>query len=74
MGAMVREKMSVKDIDDHFITLVCAGHDTTAFFSSYMCYLLAAHPATQEKLLEEINSVVHGEQVFSVISSLATVN
>mmetsp|Transcript_24681 Transcript_24681/g.33862 ORF Transcript_24681/g.33862 Transcript_24681/m.33862 type:complete len:248 (+) Transcript_24681:1-744(+) len=62
LGAMVREDMSLKDVEDHFVTLVCAGHDTTAFFTSYMCYLLAAHPEKQEKLWEEINSVLDGQQ------------
>jgi cytochrome P450 len=48
------ESMSEKDMCDHFTTLVCAGHDTTAYFASYMCYLLSLHPVVQDKLVSEI--------------------
>jgi cytochrome P450 len=43
---------------DHLTTLICAGHDTTAFFCSYMCYLLANHQDEQDTLREEINRVM----------------
>lgn len=50
LAAMIRENMPEKEMVDHFATLISAGHDTTAFFLSYMVYLLAAHPEIQEKL------------------------
>merc|ERR1711871_1507040 len=58
LSAMINENMSDKDVVDHMVTLICAGHDTTAFFSAYLCMLLAQHPACQETLRAEINSVV----------------
>ena len=50
LSTMISENMSNKDVIDHMVTLICAGHDTTAFFSSYMCLLLAQHPSCQEIL------------------------
>lgn len=52
--AMLNNNMSEKDMIDHAVTLICAGHDTTAFFSSYVCLLLAENPDCQEKLREDI--------------------
>mmetsp|Transcript_27996 Transcript_27996/g.39831 ORF Transcript_27996/g.39831 Transcript_27996/m.39831 type:complete len:475 (-) Transcript_27996:262-1686(-) len=54
LSAMLRENMSEKNMADHYVTLICAGHDTTSYFSSYMCYLLGNHPAVQDRLLQEI--------------------
>lgn len=55
---MLREKMSEQVMSDHMLTLICAGHDTTAYFSSFLCYLLAANIEEQDKLREEIFRVV----------------
>eukprot|EP01034_Spumella_vulgaris_P040831 gene40831-50526_t len=60
LTAMITEKMNEKDMADHFVTLICAGHDTTAYFSSYMCLLLAQNPAVQDKLYEEVTSALQG--------------
>ena len=54
LSAMINENMSLQDMDDHYMTLICAGHDTTAFFSAYLCFLLSKNPAVQETLLAEI--------------------
>lgn len=54
--AMIDSDMSQVDMEDHFISMVCAGHDTTTFFSAYMAYMLATHPDVQEKLLQEIET------------------
>ena len=51
-------KMTEDDMSDHIITMLCAGHDTTAYFSSYTAYLLAQHPETQEKLRAEIQDIL----------------
>mmetsp|Transcript_25322 Transcript_25322/g.27658 ORF Transcript_25322/g.27658 Transcript_25322/m.27658 type:complete len:493 (-) Transcript_25322:670-2148(-) len=48
--AMIRTEMSDQEMFDHFITLISAGHDTTAFFISYTVYLLAQNPEVQTKL------------------------
>ena len=58
LTAMIRENMAEKDILDHVRTLIGAGHDTTAFFSSYMSYMLALHQDVQDKVRKEIFDVV----------------
>lgn len=58
LSAMIREKLPQKEVDEHLMTLVCAGHDTTAFFSAFMALLLAQNPDCQEKLRQEILTVV----------------
>ena len=54
LTAMIKNNMQEKEMIDHFATLVGAGHDTTAFFSSYICLLLAENPDCQQKLRDEI--------------------
>jgi len=66
LTAMVREQMSDKDIKDHIVTLICAGHDTTAFFSAYMCILLAQNPEFQDKLRAEVLATFAGREEIEV--------
>jgi cytochrome P450 len=54
LSAMINDGMGMEDMLDHFITLVCAGHDTSAFFASYMVYLLASNPEMQDTLRAEL--------------------
>jgi cytochrome P450 len=56
--AMINENLNDKEMLDHLATLISAGHDTTAYFCSYMCYLLAEHQKEQDILREEINQVL----------------
>lgn len=58
LNTMIDNKMTDAEIREHSTTMVSAGHDTTAFFSSYLCYLLSTHPDVQEKVRQEIKSVV----------------
>ena len=58
LTAMIRENMPEKDVLDHVMTLVCAGHDTTAYFSAFMVLLLAENPSVQDQLRKEIIDVV----------------
>lgn len=58
LTAMIRENMSEADVLDHVMTLVCAGHDTTAFFSAFLTLLLAEHPDVQDKVRAEMLSVL----------------
>ena len=48
--AMLNNNMSEKEMIDHAVTLICAGHDTTAYFASYTCLVLAENPECQKKL------------------------
>jgi cytochrome P450 len=60
LNAMIIEKMEDRDMFDHFTTLICAGHDTSAYFSSYLVFLLAKHQDVQDKLRAEITAHFKG--------------
>lgn len=62
LTAMLKDGLTNEDIDDHIMTLVCAGHDTTAFFCAYVMYLLAKYPEVQEKLRLEVQAVMQGRE------------
>jgi cytochrome P450 len=50
--------MSDKQIRDHLITMLIAGHETTANALTWTYYLLAQHPEIEQKLFEEIDSIL----------------
>jgi cytochrome P450 len=52
--------MTDQQIRDEIVTLFLAGHETTANALSWTWYLLAQHPAVEQKLHEELDSVLHG--------------
>jgi cytochrome P450 len=52
------DSMSREDMKDHFMTLISAGHDTTAYFCSYTAYILSLHQDIQEKVIAEINDII----------------
>jgi cytochrome P450 len=54
------EKFSAQQVRDESITMLVAGHETTALALSYSCYLLAQHPEIQERLAEELQAVLNG--------------
>ncbi len=53
-------KLTDKQIHDHILTFIAAGHETTAISLVWTCYLLAEHPDIREKLLDEIRTVLDG--------------
>ncbi len=50
--------LSEKEVRDEAVTLMNAGHDTTAAALSWAWYLLATHPAQQQALIDELRQVV----------------
>jgi cytochrome P450 len=58
LSAMLAESMNDTEMLDHLTTLLSAGHDTTAYFSAYMCFLLASHQEIQSRLRAELVSVL----------------
>jgi cytochrome P450 len=58
MTAIINNGMVKQEAYDHITTMIAGGHDTTTFFCAYLCFLLAANPDAQNKLREEIISVV----------------
>ena len=47
-----------KQVHDHIMTFIAAGHETTANALTWTFYLLSEHPSVREKLLDELRSVV----------------
>ncbi len=55
--------MTDKQLLDEVLTLLLAGHETTAFTLTCALYLLAKHSEIKAKLLAEIDTVLNGESV-----------
>jgi cytochrome P450 len=49
--------LSDQEIHDHVLTLLLAGHETTANALTWTLYLLAAHPAVQGRLRAEVSAL-----------------
>jgi cytochrome P450 len=54
------EGMSDRQLRDEVMTIFLAGHETTANALSWTWYLLARHPETEARLLEELDEVLEG--------------
>jgi cytochrome P450 len=52
--------MSERQLRDEVITLLLAGHETTALALSWTWYLLSRHPDTDAKLASELRHVLDG--------------
>jgi cytochrome P450 len=52
--------MPMKRIRDEAITLMLAGHETTANALSWMWYLLALNPDARSRMLDEVDTVLQG--------------
>jgi cytochrome P450 len=59
------EKMSDIQLKDELLTLVLAGHETTANALSFMFHLLSHHPEVEAKLHQEITTVL-GERTIEL--------
>lgn len=53
-------RMSDKQVRDEVMTLILAGHETTALALSWAWYLLAKHPEVEAKLIAELQAVLAG--------------
>jgi cytochrome P450 len=55
-------QMTDKQLRDEVMTLLLAGHETTALTLSWAWYLLATHTEAQARLQEEVDRVLCGRQ------------
>ncbi|MCB9703764.1 MAG: cytochrome P450 [Myxococcales bacterium] len=58
-----RPALSDDAIRDEILTVIMAGHQTTALTLTFAAHLLAAHPQIQERLQEEVDRVLGDELV-----------
>ena len=59
-GAMSERAMSDQQLRDEVMTLLLAGHETTAVSLSWAWYLLAQYPEVEKKLWSELRAVLKG--------------
>ena len=52
--------LSVEQIRDEVVTLLLAGHETTALSLTFTAYLLARYPTVEAKLVAELEEVLGG--------------
>jgi cytochrome P450 len=57
-----REQMTDRQLRDEVMTLVAAGHETTANALTWAFYLLSQHPHVAERLRGEVESVLAGRR------------
>lgn len=55
-------RMTDGQLRDEAMTIVLAGHETTALALSWAWYLLARHSETEQRLESELANVLHGRQ------------
>lgn len=54
------KSLTTTQIRDEVMTLLLAGHETTANALAWTLYLLAQHPEVQEQLRDEVNALMSG--------------
>ena len=52
-----KSPLTMHDIEDHILTFIAAGHETTARGLSWMLYLLSNAPEARERVEAEINKI-----------------
>jgi cytochrome P450 len=58
--------MSDKQVRDEIMTIFIAGHETTANALTWTFYLLSQHPDVEEKLLDELGTVIDSDRTPTV--------
>ncbi len=61
LRARERGEQSDRQLRDELMTMVLAGHDTTALTLTYTLYLLSENPAADRRAHEEVVEVLDGE-------------
>lgn len=61
LRAKNRGEQSDQQLRDEMMTMLLAGHDTTALTLTYTWYLLSQHPEAEAKVHEELEAVCGGE-------------
>ncbi|MFT6716121.1 MAG: cytochrome P450 [Saprospiraceae bacterium] len=52
-----------EELLDEVMTIFIAGHDTTAVVLTWATYLIGTHPEVEQKIREEINQYMKGDEV-----------
>ncbi|WP_128478874.1 cytochrome P450 [Halorussus pelagicus] len=55
------QNLSTEEIRDEVVTLLLAGHETTALSLTFTAYALARHPEVEDRLVAELDEVLDGQ-------------
>jgi len=70
LRAQARGEQTDTELRDEVMTILLAGHDTTALTLTYTWYLLSEHPEVEKRVHEEIEAVVgDGEPTMADVRS-----
>ncbi|HEX5187278.1 MAG TPA: cytochrome P450 [Nitrososphaeraceae archaeon] len=58
----ISSQLPDKQIRDHLITMLIAGHETTANALTWTFYLLSQNPHIEKKVIQEIDSIIENNQ------------
>ena len=67
----VRDGMSAAEIHDHVMTLLLAGHETTANALTWTLFLLGKHQPAQDRLHEEASTCADAGPTFTELPGLS---
>ena len=62
LRARERGDLTREQLRDELVTMLLAGHDTTALTLTYTWYLLSEHPEVERRVHEEVDAVVGDER------------
>jgi len=62
LRARERGDQSDRQLRDELMTMLLAGHDTTALTLTYSWYLLSEHPSVADRFHEELDAVLDGDR------------
>ena len=66
----IRDGMSAAEIHDHVLTLMMAGHETTANALTWTLFLLGKHPEAQDRLHDEVADFADAGPTFGDLPNL----
>ena len=61
LEAQSGQGLSDQQVRDEVLTMLLAGHETTAVTLTWALYLLSQHPAVEQRLHEEVDTVLAGQ-------------
>jgi pentalenene oxygenase len=67
----IRDGMTATEIHDHVMTLLLAGHETSANALTWTLFLLGKHPHAQDRLYAEVSAFVDAGPTFADLPSLS---
>ncbi|HMB50259.1 cytochrome P450 [Natronoarchaeum rubrum] len=73
LRARREDEIDDRQIRDELMTMLLAGHDTTALALTYTWHLLSEHPDAERKVHEEVDAVVDGRATFADVRELTYV-